>query len=65
MSVVIAVDGIGQNDLLEVGETGDGLRFGTGFREGGQQHGSQDGDDRDDDQEFDQREVFFHVWFSF
>ena len=65
MSVVIAVDGIGQNDLLEVGEAGDGLRFRTGLRQSGQQHGGQNRDDCDDDQEFNQREVFFHVWFSF
>ncbi len=65
LCIVITVDGIGEDDLLEVGEAGDGLCLGTGFREGGQQHGGQDGDDRDDDQEFDQREVLFHVSDSF
>ena len=63
MSVIITVDGIGENDLLEVGEAGDGLCLGTGLRKGGQQHGGQDRDDGDDDEEFDQREVLFHVGF--
>ena len=65
LGVVVAVDGVGEDDLFEVGEAGDGLRFRTGLREGGQQHGGQDGDDRDDDQEFNQREVLFHVSDSF
>ena len=66
MIVVIAIHGIGEDNLLEVGEAGDGLRFGAGFGEGGQQHGGENRDDRDDDEEFNQREVLlFHVSDSF
>ena len=65
LCVVVAVYGAGEDDLLEVGEAGDALCLIAGFREGGQQHGGENRDDGDDDEEFNQREVLFHVWFSF
>ena len=61
LSVVIAVDGVGEDNLFEVGKAGDGLCLCAGFGQGGQQHGGEDCDDRDDDEEFNQREVLFHV----
>ena len=65
MSVVVAVDGVGEDNLFEVGKAGDGLCLVAGLRQSGQQHGGEDRDDGDDDEEFNQCEVLFHVWFSF
>ena len=65
MGVVVAVDGVGEDNLFEVGKAGDGLCLVAGLRQSGQQHGGENRDDGDDDEEFDQREVFFHVWRSF
>ena len=54
--IVLLIHVMGEAHLLEVGDTGDSLRFCTGLGEGGQQHGGQNRDDRDDDQQLDQRE---------